>query len=121
MVGAVAALRIVIVPPTSTGAAINLTGRAPCRVASGRSGSRVTPAASGGYAEGASVLVGNGQRKSGAIDMMEKTQGAVRTLLASALVQCCEAVDGSLVRWRKDRVAALRANVTAWRRRDRLR
>jgi hypothetical protein len=51
--------------------------------------------------------------------MMEKTQGAVRMLIASALVQCCEVVDENLVRGRKGRVAVIRANVTAWRRRNR--
>jgi hypothetical protein len=43
------------------------------------------------------------------MDMMEKIQGAMRTLLAAALVQCCEVIDEGLVRWRKGRVAARRA------------
>jgi hypothetical protein len=40
--------------------------------------------------------------------MMEKIQGAMRVLLASTIVQCCEAADENLARWLKGRVAARR-------------
>ena len=37
--------------------------------------------------------------------MMEVIQGAMRTLIASTVVQCCEAVDQRLAHWLKGRVA----------------
>jgi hypothetical protein len=40
--------------------------------------------------------------------MMEKIQGAMRALLASTIVQCCEAVDEKLANWLKESVAARR-------------
>ncbi len=40
--------------------------------------------------------------------MMEKVQGAMRALLASTIVQCCEAVDEYLVHRLKGSVAARR-------------
>jgi hypothetical protein len=38
----------------------------------------------------------------------EKLGDAVRLLLASSIVQCCEAVEEGLARWRKGPVAARR-------------
>ena len=43
--------------------------------------------------------------------MMEKIQGAMRVLLASTVVQCCEAVDERLAHWRKGCVAARRERI----------
>jgi hypothetical protein len=40
--------------------------------------------------------------------MMEVIQGAMRSLLASTIVQCCEAVDERLAQRLKGRVAARR-------------
>ena len=40
--------------------------------------------------------------------MMAKIQGAMRALLASTIVQCCEAVDENLANWRKGSLAARR-------------
>ena len=47
-------------------------------------------------------------RKGGEDNVTEKFGGAVRLLLASSIVQCCEAVEGGLARWRKGPVAARR-------------
>jgi hypothetical protein len=46
--------------------------------------------------------------KGGVENMMEKIQGAMRALLASTIVQCCEAVDENLANWLKGSVAARR-------------
>ena len=62
---------------------------------------------------GARMLVENELRKGGATDMMEKIQDAVRTLLAAALVQCCEVVDEKLAHWLGGNVGARRRR--AWR------
>jgi hypothetical protein len=40
-------------------------------------------------------------RKGGLYNMMEVFQGAMRVLLASTVVQCCEAVDERLAHWLK--------------------
>jgi hypothetical protein len=61
-----------------------------------------------GIPQGAQSLVENELRKGGATDIMEKIQDAMRTLLASALVQCCEALEERLVRWRKGHVTSRR-------------
>lgn len=47
-------------------------------------------------------------RKGGVDNVMDKLQNALRVLLASTIVQCCEAVDVNLARWRKIRVTAHR-------------
>jgi hypothetical protein len=40
--------------------------------------------------------------------MIERIQGAMRALLASTIVQSCEAVDEKLAHWLKEGVAARR-------------
>ena len=40
--------------------------------------------------------------------MMENFQNALRVIFASTIVQCCEAIDGNLARWRSGRAAARR-------------
>jgi hypothetical protein len=50
----------------------------------------------------------NELRKEGLKNMMERIQGAMRALLASTIVQCCEAVDENLAHWLKGSIAARR-------------
>jgi hypothetical protein len=40
--------------------------------------------------------------------MIDQVRDAMRVLLASTIVQCCEAVDEKLARWRKGSVTARR-------------
>jgi hypothetical protein len=53
----------------------------------------------------------NELQKGGIENVMEKIQGAVRVLLASTIVQCCEAVDENLAYWLKGSVAARRRGI----------
>jgi hypothetical protein len=80
-------------------------------VAPSRTGSSETLAARSGQARSAQdwccsprTSFGRGCRE----NMMEKIQGAMRSLLASTIVQCCEAVDENLAHWLKGSVAARR-------------
>jgi hypothetical protein len=40
--------------------------------------------------------------------MIDRVRDAMRVILASTIVQCCEAVDEKLARWRKGLFAARR-------------
>jgi len=42
-------------------------------------------------------LVGSESGKGGEDNVMEKIRGALRVLLASSIVQCCEAIEDALV------------------------
>jgi hypothetical protein len=86
----------------------HLGGRAPCRIVPERYGIELNASSYCGTPQGAQALVENELRKGDATDIMEKIQDAMRTLLASAVVQCCEALEEKLVRWRKGRVASRR-------------
>ena len=68
----------------------HLGGRTPCRMVPERYGIKLNASSYCGISQGAQSLVENELRKGGATDIMEKIQDAMRTLLASALVQCCE-------------------------------